>query len=107
MHSSARQSHRHTHRAPLFALLGLVATGILLLAWPVRREPVAVVICFSTAAMMVLFAQMVRYFTIKDEGDHLSLRYGPLPVFRKTIHYADISRVEAGRTLVTDVWGIH
>jgi len=45
--------------------------------------------------------------TIGDEGDFLSIRFGPLPVIRKTIRYADITAVEIGRTSFIDGWGIH
>ena len=37
----------------------------------------------------------------------LALRFGPLPVLRKTFRYADITGVEIGRTSVIDGWGIH
>ncbi len=37
----------------------------------------------------------------------MALRYGPLPVLRKRIRYADITSVEPGRTSIIDGWGIH
>ena len=33
--------------------------------------------------------------------------YGPLPLFRKRIRYADITAVEKSRSNVIDGWGIH
>ena len=45
--------------------------------------------------------------TIRDEGEWLALRFGPLPLLRKTIRYADITGVEIGRTRIIDGWGIH
>ena len=33
--------------------------------------------------------------------------FGPLPLFRRTVRYADIEKVEVGRTLLLDGWGIH
>lgn len=50
---------------------------------------------------------MFGSLTIRDEGEWLALRYGPLPVLRKRIRYADITSVEAGRTSIIDGWGIH
>ena len=44
---------------------------------------------------------------IRDEGDCLAIRFGPLPVFRKLIRYADIRGVEVGRTRIIDGWGVH
>jgi hypothetical protein len=37
----------------------------------------------------------------------LALRFGPLPVLRKTIRYAEITGVEIGRTTILDGWGVH
>jgi hypothetical protein len=42
--------------------------------------------------------------TIRDEGDCLALRFGPLPLLRKRIRYADITGVEVGRTTILDGW---
>ena len=50
---------------------------------------------------------MFGSLTIRDDGEWLALRYGPLPVFRKRIRYADITAVEPGRTAIIDGWGIH
>ena len=55
--------------------------------------------------VLVVFLGMPS--TIHYEGDSLSIRFGPLPVLRKTIRYADITGVETGHTKVIDGWGIH
>ena len=60
-----------------------------------------------TATTFVLLALMFRSLTIRDEGEWLALRYGPLPVFRKRIRYAEITSVEPGRISIIDGWGIH
>ena len=44
---------------------------------------------------------------MSDEGDRLALRFGPLPLLRKMIRYADITSVEIGRTKIIDGWGMH
>ena len=41
---------------------------------------------------------MFGSLTIRDEGECLALRFGPLPVIRKGIRYADIAGGRAGRT---------
>ena len=50
---------------------------------------------------------MFGSLTIRDDGEWLALRFGPLPLLRKTIRYADITGVEIGRTTIIDGWGIH
>ena len=34
-------------------------------------------------------------------------QFGPLPLFRRKVRYADIMTAEVGRTLLLDGWGIH
>ena len=76
-------------------------------AWFARGEPGFVVTLLAIAAVFALCGLMFRSLTIRDEGDWLALRFGPLPVLRKRIRYADITGVEIGRTTVLDGWGIH
>ncbi len=57
--------------------------------------------------MFVIGGLMFGSLRVRDEGEWLALRYGPLPVFRKRILYADITAVEPGQTSIIDGWGIH
>ena len=50
---------------------------------------------------------LIGYLTIRDEDEFLALRFGPLPILRKKIRYADITSIEVGRTSILDGWGIH
>ncbi len=45
--------------------------------------------------------------TVRDEGDALGLQFGPLPIWRKRIAYADISDPQPARSKLIDGWGIH
>jgi hypothetical protein len=59
------------------------------------------------AGLLLALAFSFQRLTIRDEGTWLAIRYGPLPVFRTRIAYADISSVEPGKTSWIDGWGIH
>jgi len=48
-----------------------------------------------------------RSLTVRDGGDRLTLRFGPLPILSKSIPYSTISAVEATRSTLIDGWGIH
>ena len=61
----------------------------------------------AIAGILALCGLAFGSLTISDEGEYLALRFGPLPVLRKTIRYADITGVEVGRTKIIDGWGIH
>jgi hypothetical protein len=54
-----------------------------------------------------LLATAFHHLTVEDRGEAMAIRFGPLPLFRKAVRYADIAGVEVGRTLILDGWGIH
>ncbi len=76
-------------------------------AWLTHRELAVLNAVLGIAAIFALCGLVFGSLTIRDEGDRLALRFGPLPVLRKTFRYADITGVEIGRTSVIDGWGIH
>jgi hypothetical protein len=48
-----------------------------------------------------------RFLVVRDEGDHLAVRYGPLPLFYRRLLYSEMTAVKAGRSTILDGWGIH
>lgn len=94
--------HGHFHRVFL-----LVASMMLIGAWLGREERGLVVLLSATAAIFLLCSLMFGHLTIRDEGERLALRYGPLPVIRKRFRYADITSVEPDRIKLIDGWGVH
>jgi len=76
----------------------LVLGGLLVLAGP---------FLVMAAAILALCGLAFGSLTIRDEGEYLAIRFGPLPVLCKRIRYADITGVETGRTKLIDGWGIH
>lgn len=57
--------------------------------------------------LMLVLAGALRHLSVEDQGNVLAVRFGPIPLFRRTVRYADIGSVEVGRTLLLDGWGIH
>lgn len=98
--------YSHTQEAPLFILLYGTALACMVLAWGVRDTP-GLYIAGGVALLVALVASAFHHLTVEDQGDSLAIRFGPLPVFRRTVRYADIESVEVGRTLILDGWGIH
>lgn len=99
-------AYSHTQRAPLGYLMGLIALAFTASALLVP-DPVVNVAHAGVAVLVLFFAFCFGHMTVSDEGEHLAVRYGPLPVFRKRIRYADITEVERGRSSIIDGWGIH
>jgi hypothetical protein len=100
-------AYDHTQRAPLHWLLYPPAGFLLAMGWLNRGQGVFAVVLFGAAALMLALAFSFQQLTVRDEGSWLAIRYGPLPVFRTRISYAEISSVERGRSSWIDGWGIH
>ena len=93
-----------------FSAAMLVAAGLARHRLGVRlgHEQMAVLnLVLIVAAVFALCGLMFGSLTIRDQGRWLALRFGPLPLIRKRICYADITGVEIGRTKIIDGWGIH
>ena len=57
--------------------------------------------------VMLILAASFHHLTVEDEGDCLSISFGPIQLFRRAVRYEDIVSVETGRTTILDGWGIH
>ena len=99
-------TYSHTQKAPLCLLLFGTALACLVPALAAGSAP-GIYIAGSVALLLALLAPAFHHLTVSDQGDFLAIRFGPIPLFRRTVSYADIENVEIGRTLILDGWGIH
>ena len=100
--------YNHTQYGHFHWLLLFPAGAMLVVAWWLSRpEPPAALVLTAVAAVLVLTSLMFGRLTIRDEGQWLALRYGPLPVLRKRIRYTDITDAQPDRSSIIDGWGIH
>ncbi len=99
--------YSHRQSAPLCLLLYAVAALFLVLGWVLSAEPLLPWLFPSIGVLLAVVAASFHHLTVADLGDRLAVRFGPLPLFRRTVRYADIGSVEVGRTLFVDGWGIH
>ncbi len=88
---------------------GLYATvaAMLYLAWVIRQEPVGMWVVIAVAGLLFLLTQGFQHMTVRDEGEWLAIRFGPLPLLGTRIPYARITSVEPDRTVLLEGWGIH
>jgi hypothetical protein len=107
--ASDAPGYSHTQHAPLGLMLYGLAGVLLLSAWFIREPQPAFVALGVGGIVTAVVATAVHYLTVVDLGDALAVRFGPLPLpmLRMTIPYDDIVKVEIGRTLILDGWGIH
>ena len=99
--------YSHTQKAPLCLLVYALAAVFLALGWFVQDAPPIPWLFPPIGLLMLVVAASFHHLTVEDQGDVLSVRFGPIPLFRKTVKYSDIESVEVGRTLLLDGLGIH
>jgi hypothetical protein len=99
--------YRSTQKGPWTLIL--VGVSILLIppACLLREKPLVSVVLVTAAAALAVLGFCFQTMTVRDEGDRLGIRFGPLPLFRKTIPYTAVRSVETGRSSLVDGWGIH
>jgi hypothetical protein len=103
---TATCGYSHTQKAPLYLILygsGITAITLAVLI----GDYLGIVIAGGVSLVLLLLAPCFHYLAVEDQGDVLAIRFGPVPLFRRTVQYADIGSVEIGRTLLMDGWGIH
>jgi len=98
--------YEHTQTAPLYLILAASTAGLLVTAWTVPILPMRIM--FSViGGLMLLLTFSFRQLTVSDQRDHLLVQFGPLPLFRRRVKYAEMESVQRGRTSFLDGWGIH
>lgn len=96
--------YEHTQHGWWHWVLYAMAVLVLALAWNTAAPRVLMVVA---AGVFVLLGLAFAHLSVRDGGDALEVRYGPLPVFRKRIPYAEMRRVEKTRSDILDGGGIH
>jgi hypothetical protein len=97
----------HTQRGLWHYGLYATVAATLYLAWLTRAQPLLMWLVVGVAALLFLFTQGFHHLTVRDEGEWLGIRFGPLPFMGTRIPYARIRSVEPGRTKFLDGWGVH
>jgi hypothetical protein len=99
--------YSHTQSAPLCLLLYATAVLLLVVSLAVPDEPPIRWLFPPLGLLVLVVAASFHHLAVEDRGDGLAVRFGPLPLFRRTVRYSDIEAVDVGRTLLLDGWGIH
>ena len=106
MNTDKPETYQHTQNGPWYLLLYALTAVCLTGSWALSVLALQIIF-LVTGLLMYLLATSLQYLTVADEGNHLAIRFGPLPLFRRRILYDDIREVETGRTTFSDAWGIH
>jgi len=98
--------YSHTQKAPLCLILYGLTLASFVVAWVIGSDPASFT-ALAVGLVTALVASAFHHLSVIDQGDVLAIRFGPVPLFCRTVRYADIEKVEVGRTLLLDGWGIH
>jgi hypothetical protein len=102
------QGYSHMQKAPLCWIFYGLALVLFALALVVDPANTTVVVCHLVGGVVVaLGAASFHHLAVFDHGDSLRIRFGPLPLLRRSVRYADIEKIEVGRTLLLEGWGVH
>ena len=104
---SNESSYKHVQHAPLCLLIYVLAVVFLVLGLVMNTEPPIPWLFPLIGLFMRILAASFHHLTVEDQGDRLSVSFGPIPLFRRTILHDDIISVEIGRTTYLGGWGIH
>ncbi len=103
---TATRGYSHTQKAPLCLILYGSALACIVLTWMVG-DTMGIYIAGGVGLLIALLAPAFHHLSVVDQGDVLAIRFGPVPLSRRTVRYTDIEKVEVGRTLILEGWGIH
>jgi len=99
--------YAHTQKGILQPILLALAGICLGAAFSLRATPPYTIIFTAAAIACVVLSFAFVRLTVRDEGDHLAVRFGPIPLFKKSIPYAEITAVGKCRSHFISGWGIH
>jgi hypothetical protein len=106
--TTSKPRYEHTQRGRLHYLLFAAALTPLAMGLAVGRGgPGAWYGFVALTAVLAVIAFCFARLTVRDEGTHLMLRYGPLPLFRKRIAYAEMEAATPSRSRMIDGLGVH
>ena len=85
-------AYEHTQKSPLHLLIW--CTGVVIAVIGVMADDTfGALVCCLVATLVVPIALMFMKMTVRDEGEYLAVRYGPLPVFKAQVRlYRNQSR---------------
>jgi hypothetical protein len=107
MTSAPAPGYRHTQKGPWWMFLYAFGAVMLAVAWVTWPEvPAVPVIMLVSGTLMLVAGTSFQHLIVADEGEHLAIRFGPLPLFRKLIRYEHMRAVERERTTAMEGWGV-
>ena len=99
--------YEHTQKGIVQPILVVTALLCLIGGFFMRDRPPYLFICAAAALVCIILAYAMSYLLVRDTGDRLKIRFGPLPLFSKSVPYAEMVSAEKDRSTFLAGWGIH
>ena len=107
MRTSPVAIYENEQRGPLCLLLIACASALSLIAlFSDLDESTRLFLALAAIAMSVIGLSFYSLKTLVTR-EELLIRFGPLPIFKKSVALSDIQDVTIGRSLLIDGFGIH
>ena len=90
-----------------YLLWGIGVLAACLGAFVHAEEPQAALVLWIVAPIMMALPALFSSLQVKDEGDHLLVRFGPVPLIKRRMPYAEMIAAEPAKSRLIDGWGIH
>jgi len=102
-------TYQHTQHGRIHYLLapfgaGAIVGSVLLLD---RGEPYPAVAVGLVGLLMLVAALSFARLSVREEGDRLAVRFGPIGLARTSVRYGAIRSFRRGRSSLVDGLGIH
>lgn len=100
------RKYNHTQKAPV-AYLVLPIVAVIFACATLAQGPLQGLFGLCLACLLLILFFSFRYLNVRQEKDHLAIRFGPIPLFKRSIPYAQMTGVEKCRSDFIDGGGIH
>ena len=102
----AFQSYRHRQSAPIYWIL--LSLSLLVFLGGLFLGAVLFVILSSLISLLMgTLAFMFVWLEVAEDGESLSICFGPIRAFKKRVRYDSIVDVVRDRSLLIEGWGVH
>jgi hypothetical protein len=104
-----RPIYEHTQTGPWYLLLLAVAASQIttILTGVVNGTPWVFWMLVAVSILMILLACSFRSLTVRVTETEIHVKFGPLPLMGKRVHFKDVQTVQAARSSIVDGWGVH
>lgn len=103
----SRNVYEHTQRAPIHWIVGAVSVLMLGVALVAEDAGGFRWLIAGVGVVVGVLAASFAHLTVREEGDELAVRFGPLPLATKRVRYDSIRSFRPARSRLIDGWGIH